>query len=167
MGEGYAQYLSESPPGAWAELIRYFSIRNKRFADEQRRNLWLVYVEEHDVADLQTFDNWEECGLDAAAAVGPHAACHDLADELRAAGYRGVLSPSAALPDTINLTLFGVRYEHALTSDPRRWDNPDPEVWLACQAAAINAAPPASLILETCFAGSPHLGHQAWLHSKT
>lgn len=166
LGDGYAQYLSESPPGAWAELIRYYRIRSRDFAAEQQRNLWLIYVEETDIADLGSFDAWEACGLDPALAIGPHADCQRLVVELHDAGYRGVLSPSAALPDTINLTLFGPRYEHVMNSDPRAWVNPDPSTWLACQLAAATAAPPVDLITQTCFAGEPHFGYRGWLAAK-
>jgi hypothetical protein len=38
--------------GAAAELVRYDAIRGKARADEYRRDLWYVYVEEHDIADL-------------------------------------------------------------------------------------------------------------------
>ncbi len=165
-GEGYAQYLAESPAGAWAELVRYYEIRSSAFAAEQRRNLWLIYVEEHEIADLSTFDAWVRCGLDPSLAVGKHAPCQDLAFELEAQGYRGVLSPSAALADTINLTLFGSRYEHVLNSDPRGWVNPDPHTWLACQLAAATAAPPADLLTQTCFLGAPHLGYEVWKAPK-
>lgn len=165
-GEAYAQYLSESPPGAWAELIRQQSIRSVDFAEEQRRNLWLVYVDEHSVADLSTFDAWESCGLSPSTAVGVHADAQKVADDLRAAGYRGVLSPSAALPNTTNLTLFGSRYEHELSTDPRLWRNPDPEVWLACQLAAGKAAPPTTLLTQTCYRNAPHLGYREWLRTK-
>lgn len=162
LGEGYAQYLSESPAGAWAELIRYFSIRSDTFAAEHRRDLWLVYVQESEIADLRSFEDWRSCGIDPEVAVGSHGPCRQLAEALRARGFRGVLSPSAALPDTLNLTLFGRRYERVVTSNPQVWNNPSPGLWLACQAAAAEASPPPRLIRETCFQSDPHRGYEAW-----
>lgn len=85
-----------------------------------------------------------------------------LAEALRAQGFRGVLGSSAALPDAVNLTLFGPRYEYVVTSNPQTWNNPSPDLWLACQAAAAEATPPARLIRETCFQGDPHRGYEAW-----
>ena len=105
LGESYAQYLSVSPAGAWAELLRYLSIHTAEVAVEQRRHLWAVTVVEHDIADLTTFARWDACGLDPAIAVGEHTRSQAVADDLRATGYRGLLAPSAALPGAVNLTV--------------------------------------------------------------
>jgi RES domain-containing protein len=158
-GEGYAQYLSLSASGAWAELLRHLSIHSAELAALQRRNLWAVTVVEHDIADLAGFDAWASCGLDPALAVGSQDKSQELADELRAAGYRGVLSPSAALPGTANLALFGERYEWSAGFGA----NPDPELWLDVELAAPGAHPPAALIPATCFAGQPHAGLASYL----
>lgn len=162
-GEGYAQYLSLSAAGAWAELLRHLSIHTAELAVEQRRNLWTVTVVEHDIADLWTFAAWASCGLDPAVAVADHPRSQEVADELRAAGYRGVLAPSAALPGAVNLALFGERYEwtpHSLTG---LGANPDPDVWLDVELAAPDAHPAPALIAETCFLGQPHAGLAAYL----
>jgi len=99
-GDGYAQYLALSPLGAWAECARYYSLRSPKQAREMKRDLWLVFVRETRIADLSSFDRYDTCGLDPAIAVEPHTLGRSqaLADDLRAAGFRGVLSPSAALP---------------------------------------------------------------------
>ena len=124
-GEGYAQYLALSPLGAWAECVRYYSVRSPEQAREMQRDLWLVFVRERRVADLSTFDRYDACGLDPGLAVDPdHGASRELADELRASGFRGVLSPSAALPGVVNLTVFGERYERVLAGRPRRLGEP-------------------------------------------
>ena len=162
-GEGYAQYLSLSAAGAWAELLRHLSIHTASLAVEQRRHLWAVTVVEHDIADLATFSAWTECGLDPAVAVGGHPRSQQVADELRAAGYRGVLSPSAALPGAVNLALFGERYEWSIASLGATGANPDPDFWLAVELAAPEAHPAPAIIDETCFAGQPHAGLAAYL----
>lgn len=162
-GEGYAQYLSLEPAGAWAELARYFSIRSAKRAREQQRDLWLVRVEETGIADLSTFDLWQRCGLDPRVAVAEHGPAQDLADELRAARYRGVLAPSAALSGTINLTIFGERYEKVLTRDFTSWKNPDRDVWLACSLASPSSQMPTTLTTDTVFANGRHEGYRAWL----
>ena len=168
-GEGYAQYLSLSAAGAWAELLRHLSIHSPELAVEQRRHLWAVTVVEHDIADLATFRAWARCGLDPAVAVGSHPRSQEVADELRAAGYRGVLSPSAALPGAVNLALFGERYEwsvnafNAFNAFGGGGDNPDPDVWLAVELAAPEAHPAPAIIDETCFNRQPHAGLAAYL----
>jgi len=165
LGEGYAQYLALEPMGAWAELVRFEGIRGGTRAAQYRRRLWLVFVREREIADLSTFSRWADCGLDPRDAVGDHAACQAIADDLRAAGYRGVLSPSAALAGATNLTLFGPRYEKVLLGGLEEWDNPNPELRLPCSLAA-EGTPPEQLIVETTFVDVPHDGYRAWLRSQ-
>ena len=162
-GEGHAQYLALSPLGAWAECARYFHLRTPEQVREMRRTLWLVFVRESRIADLSSFDRYDACGLDPALAVdADHTASHALADELRAAGFRGVLSPSAALPGVVNLTLFGERYEHVLLTDVAAWPNPDPDWWLPVQLVVEDGPVPVRLCTETVFTTMPHLGYEAW-----
>jgi RES domain-containing protein len=165
-GEGYAQYMSLSPLGAWAEHARYHSIRDADLAREQRRDLWVVFVREQEIADLGSFDRFEECGLDPKIAVGDHAPAQDLADELRVEGFRGVVSPSAALPGVVNLTIFGERYEKVLHTDLAAWRNPDPEAWLPCQIAVEAGPMPIDLCTETVFMTKKHAGYRDWLTGK-
>jgi hypothetical protein len=161
-GDGYAQYLALEATGAWCEQIRYEEIRARARAAEYVRKLWLVYVDEREIADLSTFVAYEECGLDPRLAVGEHEPCQLLAGELQAAGYRGLLSPCAALAGATNLTLFGERYEKVLRTRPEGWANPRPELRLACQLVA-EAGPPAELVTETCFKGMEHDGYREHL----
>ncbi len=152
LGEAYAQYLSLEPSGAWAELVRYENIRTAERAAQYTRALWLVFVREHDIADLSTAERFRGCGLDPRVATGPHEHSQRLADDLRAAGYRGVLSPSAALRGATNLTLFGMRFEKVLLGRLETWTNPDTDVWLPCTLVA-EGHPPARLVEETVFFG--------------
>lgn len=161
-GEGYVQYLALEPLGAWAELVRYEGIRGNARAEQYRRRLWLVFVREHDIADLSTFSRYDACGLDPRVAVGPHEHSQPLADELRAAGFRGVLSPSAALVGATNLALFGERYEKVLLGGLATWPNPQPDLRVPC-SLVVEGNPPAQLITETVFEGMEHDGYRAWL----
>jgi RES domain len=164
-GEGYAQYLSLDASGAWCELIRYEAIRADARAEQYRRNLWLVSVTEDEIADLSSFDDWEQCGLDPRMAVAEHEACQELAVDLLDAGYRGVLSPCAALSGATNLTLFGTRYERVLRSSSEHWENPAPGVMLACTLIA-EAGPPIRLVTETCGVGMVHEGYREYLRER-
>lgn len=166
-GEDFAQYLALSPLGAWAECARYFSLRSPDQAREMRRDLWLVFVRERRIADLSTFDRYDACGLDPALSVAPdHAPSQALADDLRAAGFRGLLSPSAALPGVVNLTVFGERYERVLLTDLAAWRNPDGDAWLPVQAVVEQAPVPAQLCMETVFKSSKHPGYREWMAAK-
>lgn len=162
-GEAYAQYLALSALGAWAECARYYSLRSTRQAREMRRNLWLVFVRETDIADLSSFDRYDACGLDPATAVGDHVMSQDLADHLRESGFRGVLSPSAALPGVVNLTIFGERYEQVLSTDLAAWRNPDVGAWLPVQPVVEEGAVPTRLCTETVFRTKKHLSYREWM----
>lgn len=152
-----------SPAGAWAELIRYLHLRTPDAVVEQRRSLWQVHVRLDDIADLSTFDHWEACGLDPASSIADdHSECQDVADWLTENGYSGVLSPSAALPGSINLTVFGERYEHVTTDDPGTLPARDPNLWLPVALAAAGAHPPHGLVTRTRYVGQPHGGFIDW-----
>lgn len=164
-GEGYAQYLALEPLGAWAELVRYEGIRGNARAAAYRRRLWLVFVREHDIADLSSFDRYHACGLDPRLAVGDHADSQILADELRAAGFRGLLSPSAALVGATNLTLFGPRFEKVMLGGLESWPNPQPQTRVPC-SLVVEGHPPDQLITETTFQDMPHDGYREWLRAN-
>lgn len=164
-GEDYAQYMALEPLGAWAELVRYEHIRGNTRAEQYRRNLWLILVREHDIADLSTFDHYAACGLDPRIAVGDHGPSQELAAALRAAGYRGIVSPSAALMGATNLVLFGERFEKELFGGLAYWQNPKPEVFLPCSPAAAGY-PPAQLIAQTVFENAEHAGYRNWLYRQ-
>jgi hypothetical protein len=159
---GYAQYMALEPAGSWAELIRYERIRAEARSTQYTRRLWLIFVQEGDIADLSSFEDYTACGLDPRVAVGAHRASQELGDQLREAGYRGVLSPNAALPGATNLTLFGERYEKVLRVRPDSWQNPAPAERLPCHLAA-EGSPPAELITQTCFVGMRHDGYREYL----
>ena len=118
------------------------------------------------IADLSTFDAWEACGLDPAIAVGDHADSQALASELRRAGYRGVLSPSAALDvaGAVNLTLFGGRVEHHVEGQPL----PDEPVggpnapWLPAILLTDRGAPTPFAMERTCYRMGEHRTLAEW-----
>lgn len=162
-GESFAQYMALSPAGAWAELIRYFHLRTPEAVVEQRRSLWQVHLSLDDIADLSTFDRWRDCGLDPDMAVADdHSRCQDLAAWLVGQGYRGVVAPSAALPGSINITVFGGRYEHMAVDDPSALPERDPDLWLRVAVAAEGAHPPPELVTRARYRGQPHGGLEDW-----
>jgi hypothetical protein len=166
-GEGVAQYLALSANGAWAERCRYASIRDDRRRLEDRRRLWELQVIEQDIADLSSFDRYIACGLSPSLAVGPHVHARALADDLRAVGYRGVLSPAAAYDQpgaaNLNLTLFGERIEaHEYGAMPDPSANPRPDLFI--QAIMITDAGVATewAMQHTCYQGGHHQTLAAW-----
>jgi RES domain len=161
-GHGYAQYMSLDATAAWAELIRREEIRDEDRRRAARRNLWRITVEERDIADLSTFEKFEACGLDPRLAVGSWEDSHRLAEELRRAGYRGLLTPSAALPDAVNLTVFGERYEVEISTGEVAPGNPDPGLWYPVVLVAPSTRPPRRALEQTCYRGEPHPGLERW-----
>lgn len=164
-GAGVAQYLALSISGAWAERCRYESIRDDRRRLEDRRMLWELQVQEHDIADLSSFDRYQACGLAPEIAVGPHELSYPLARELLAAGYRGVLSPSAAFDQAgaVNLTLFGERLEeHCNVSLPEPNANPRPDLFIPALTVTDAGAPTRFAMLHTCYRADHHRTFAAW-----
>jgi RES domain-containing protein len=166
-GAGHiVQYASLDSDGAWAELVRYEGIRTEaqRQAAEIRVQLWQLTVEETDIADLSTFDRIAACGLDPAEIVAEqHPYCQALADDLREAGYRGVLAPSAAMSDVVNLSLFGPRREVLARELTLRGEpNPNPGYFIPVKPLADDTVPPADILNYTRHHGDPHLGLELW-----
>lgn len=140
-----AQYFSLYPAGAWAELIRRAPILSKDELLAWPRTLWQCWVQEHDIADLSSEERIRAIGLRPAMFYDTdYEPCQALADELRAAQYRGLLSPNAALRGVVNLTVFGDRYEILLpvASSVEDVDNADPDWWITvCRVAAPGYSP--------------------------
>lgn len=165
-GESFVQYLALSSDGAWAEWVRYEALRTEEDRRRGHRSLWQLRVSVDSIADLSTFDAWEACGLDPEIAVGDHADSQALASELRRAGYRGVLSPSAALDlaGAVNLTLFGARVEHRveglpLPGEPVGGVNAP---WVPAVLLADRAAPTPFAMEHACYRASPHRTLAEW-----
>ena len=80
--------------------------------------------------------------------------------ELRDAGYRGLLSPSASLPGVTNLTLFDARRE--LFARPGSTPNIRPDLYVHVNLAADLSPPPAHILGIVRYYGDPHLGYEEW-----
>lgn len=77
-----------------------------------RVSLWEVSLHEAAIADYSSFELAEAADFPADALVDDdRARCQHEARWLIECGARGVLAPSAALPGTTSLTLFGPRVE--------------------------------------------------------
>jgi hypothetical protein len=157
-GECYAQYFALGEDASWAELIRYEGIRTEAQRRHLRFRLWRMAIEEWDIADLATFDIIQASGLIPAEFVNDdHTYCRELATELRAAGFRGILAPSAAYPGATNLTLFGARRECKVDEKNRL-----PDHYIGCHLVADRAAPPPHVLDKTRYYEEPHQGLYEW-----
>ena len=102
------QYLSLHPLGPAAEMLRH-NVGPDGDPDEVILNLWTAVVDVDDVKRVD-FDDCETYGRTADELVGDdYGATQALADAVRAGGASAMIVPSAALPGTHNLIVFGVR----------------------------------------------------------
>ena len=111
---GAVQYLCFDAEAPFAEKIRHEDLRTEAEVATYTTTLWELRVHEGVVVDYSTFEKAEDAGFPPAALVDDdHERCRREAQRLVGLGARGVLSPSAALPGSVNLTLFGQRVEVA------------------------------------------------------
>lgn len=109
-GDGATQYLSTTVDGAWAELVRAEELHSEQEMALVRMPMWIVEVHVQRIADYETFEKAEKAGFPPEALIDDdHSRCQEEGKRLREAGFQGVLAPSAALPNSLNLTLFGPR----------------------------------------------------------
>jgi hypothetical protein len=110
VGDGPTQYLSTTVDGAWAELVRAEGLHSEHEIALVRMPMWVAEVHVQRIADYGTFEKSEAGGFPADALIDDDCSrCQKEGNRLRQAGFQGVLAPSAALPTTLNLTLFGPR----------------------------------------------------------
>lgn len=111
------QYLCLHPLGPAAEMLRH-NVGPAGDPDEVILNLWTALC---DVSDV-TWVDFDECatyGCTPDELVGDgYAPTQSLADQVRASGSSAIVVPSAALPGTHNLILFGARVIHPFLWQP-------------------------------------------------
>lgn len=149
-GDGPTQYLSMSTDGAWAELIRNEQLKTEDEVAMVSVAMWAASVDQGMIVDYSSFEQLKAAGFDPDAVVDEdHERCQREGSRLRELGYSGVLAPSAALPGTLNLTLFGARIASA-------WNRP-PLLASSVPASVIaKGAPPPGLLLQVRQIGTAH-----------
>lgn len=147
---GCTQYFCLDAEAPHAEMLRAEDLRTDADAAMFRTTLWQARVDEGAIVDYGTFDKAEAAGFPAEALVeDDHERCQAEAERLRSFGVRGLLSPSAALPGSVNLTLFGPRVQVDWTTDVQLAS------MLPVQRIAEGSAP-SGLVSRTRFYGQPH-----------
>jgi RES domain len=131
VGEGPAQYLAETPDGAWAEFLRHEGITDPADLAGITRSIWAINLNGRPRA---------QPALPTAVLTGGESTyeeCRREARRLRARGARGLTCPSAAIDDA---TPTGFRTRRGLRPGPRRAERsivlfgPRPALvgWAAC-----------------------------------
>lgn len=110
-GVDTVQYLCLHPLGPVAEMLRH-NLGPGGDPDDVLLNLWAVRVEVDDLVHI-SFDDCASYGITPDQLVGDdYRPTQALADRMRAKGSPGLIVPSAALPGTDNVVLFGIRLLH-------------------------------------------------------
>ena len=118
VGDPPTQYWSTTPDGAWAELIRAEELTLEDELDLLRMPIWVCRIPCLGLIDLRDSASQEQHGITAADLTSEDwSACQRVATHVRASA-RGVISPSAAMDDASNVTLFGPRRAIALEQRP-------------------------------------------------
>jgi RES domain-containing protein len=145
-----AQYCALDVAGAVAELVRSEDLRDVEEARELRVSIWELRVDEGAIVDFSDPEQVEEQGFSWAGLLTDEwDECQAEGLEIVAGGGRGVLAPSASLPGSRCLTLFGPRTEIAWKSEPR----------LAIQIPArhiFRGEPGNGVVRDTRFFGDRH-----------
>lgn len=150
------QYLCLSPDGCWADLIRRENLRTEIDVALIRMPLWVLKINEERIADYGTFEKAEAAGFPPDALIDEDwERCQAEAGRLKDLGFRGVLSPAAALPGETALTLFGGRYAVD-------WDK-EPGLVSATPAKVVAVgAPPTGLVERVRFRSEQHDAYTAY-----
>lgn len=151
------QYLSLHPLTVIAERLRGLGRGVLADVDTIRWRCWAV---ELDTAGLVTvdFDSAARFGLAPDELIGDDwAPCQALADRRRAAGDRGLVVPSAALPGTRNVVLFGARVASPYLITPI-----DPGIDVPTAQVAERSTPPEELIIFVRWHGELHAEIESW-----
>lgn len=147
---GTAQYLCLDTQAPFAEKLRHENLRTEAEVASYRTTLWELEINEGAVVDYGSFEKAEAAGFPPDALVDDdHERCQKEAQRLMSLGARGVLSPSAALPGSINLTLFGPRVEV-------RWEARPGVASAVPVRKLVTGHPPAGLIEQVRFFGDTH-----------
>jgi RES domain-containing protein len=159
-GQGCTQYFCADPEAPFAEVLRHEDLRAEDDASMYRTTLWHAQIDEAAVVDYSSFERAESAGFPADALVeDDYERCQAEADWLRGHGVAAVLSPSAALPGSVNVTVFGPRVEVAWTTE-RRLTSQMPVQRLA------TSAPPVGLTSRVRSCGQPHAGLATYLSAR-
>lgn len=157
-GSPATQYLCLHPLGPWAEYIRFNGLRDESHLAACRLRLWAIKVDLSSALEI-TFSNAERYGLRPDELIGENwDGCRQLAEVLRrdATAPKMIVVPSAALPGTRNIVLFGER-----ATIPFDWRVLGPTDLPATVIAEASAAPQ-GVTAHVCYRGDSNPELKAW-----
>lgn len=155
--EAPTQYLCLHPLGVPAELLRHLGVAVVDDLDTINLRLWAAKLELDGLTRID-FDNANDFGITPDELVGEdYDPTQTLAHRLRATGVPGLVTPSAALPGTEIVTLFGAR-----TLSPFLFAPIDPDDQLATAHVAEKSRPADEVVPLVRWFGTPHVGLAEW-----
>lgn len=151
------QYWCLHPLGPAAEMLRHnVGPAGAEDADTVRLNLWAARVPLTGVAIID-FDDCARQGIAAAELVGDnYQPTQALAARMHSGGAAGILVPSAALPGTHNLILFGTKLLHPYLFQPTT------AAEVPTGHLTDGARPPAEVTIQVCWFGAAHVALDEW-----
>jgi RES domain-containing protein len=154
-GSDIVQYLSLHPLGPAAEMLRH-NVGRSGDPDDVVLNLWTAVVDVDEVTRVE-FDDCDAYDLTPDELVGDdYTRTQILADHVRAGGAKAMIVPSAALPGTRNLVLFGVRLLQSYL-----WEPLSPEE-IPTGHLTDGARPPAEVAPHVRWIGDSHQSVEEW-----
>ena len=158
-GQDTVQYLCLHPLGPAAEMLRHH-VGPDGDPDDLLLNLWTATFDIDPVT--VDFDHCAAFGLTVDDLVGDdYAPTQALADAVREGGAEGMVVPSAALPGTQNLIVFGVRILH-----PLLWE-PISDVEVPTGHLSDGARPAAEIADRVRWRGTAHPAAEQWKNTGT
>lgn len=160
--EATTQYLCTHPLGPAAEMLRHnLGPVGAGDADTVRLNLWAARIETEGLSTVD-FDDCATHNITPDELVGDdYAPTQELADTLRDYGATGIVFPSAALPGTYNVALFGPRMLH-----PYLWEPVVPEE-VPTGHVSDGATAPAEVAPIVRWFGAAHTALAEWKATGT
>jgi hypothetical protein len=150
------QYLCLHPLGPWAEFLRASELRTAEQLALVRHRTWALRLDLDGLVRIG-FAEAADHGLRPGDLVSDdHRACHRLAERLRGGGAPGAIVPSAALPGTDNVVLFGERAAAPYLVEPLS------AVDVPSSLTADGGRPPLGLLDRVRRRGAPHAALEAW-----
>lgn len=160
-GRRPTQYMSLDAESPFAEILRHEDLRTDEDASHYSATIWQLQVDDSLIVDYSTFELADAAGFEAEALVSDdHERCQAEAEWLASEGARGLLSPSAALPGNVNLTLFGAR-----VAVP--W-NTTAELASSIPVQRLTTGhPPSGLAVRVRYFGQPEPRLEAYLNTRS
>jgi hypothetical protein len=150
------QYLCLHPVGPWAEFVRSSELQTREQLALVRHRTWALRVDLEGLPRIG-FAEAAEHGLRPGDLVSDDLrACHRLADRLRGQGVEGAIIPSAALPGTDNIVLFGERAAAPYLIEPFS------HIDVPASLTADGGRPPLGVLDRVRRRGAPHPALEAW-----